>query len=478
MSERVKTVKLGEINAPPLPPRTKEEPSARPLYPFQLLGLREKEDGNVEITAPPLLSKQVHVPLTASHKRSDTLDSGLRQDNRTPEPTEGLSNPSTPVRVRVAHLDDFGPVDSVVASSNLPPHPVSKTKTLDEYFTPAAPKLPPRGISYLKSPSSPMGLQSRSAKSIVSQDSSPKPKSAWSSLKNMYRGMVGQSERPDTEVYIARSQSPTLRVNTSLNSFVPPPPVPKSPVTPTSQTSESHLEQKSLQLTLVDRAVRAFKYRPQEATASLTIQGSTQEFWKGDDDKIYLKEKVLGRGGHGIFYEATDVRTNTKVLVKVLPAQAKAQAKQEQDFNVMMGNLYGKMIVDSSFVGLVLVYFKGYKLEALLQDPRRYDIGVGAYQLYQMGVANLLELYAKGLVHGNPKLRKFIWTSAGRLVLVGYATCKRATSQDEIRDDFQKYCIAVAEALKPHALQGDREAMEARKKALADYNNPSRLIGD
>ena len=128
----------------------------------------------------------------------------------------------------------------------------------------------------------------------------------------------------------------------------------------------------------------------------------------------YRLERLIGKGGMGAVYEATHLKLNHKVAVKVLSGQmfgdpsalrrfereAQALARLSQHPNIVSVHDYGELATEGAF--LVMDLIEGESLGALLKRERRVD-PVRAAAIFEQVLEGLKAAHAAGIVHRDLK---------------------------------------------------------------------------
>ncbi|HEX8162857.1 MAG TPA: protein kinase [Pyrinomonadaceae bacterium] len=128
----------------------------------------------------------------------------------------------------------------------------------------------------------------------------------------------------------------------------------------------------------------------------------------------YRLERLIGKGGMGAVYEATHLKLNHRVALKVLSGQmfgnasalrrfereAQALARLSQHPNIVSVHDYGELQTEGAF--LVMDLIEGESLGALLKRERRLDAARAADIFHQV-LEGLKAAHAAGVVHRDLK---------------------------------------------------------------------------
>ncbi|HEX8070593.1 MAG TPA: protein kinase [Pyrinomonadaceae bacterium] len=160
----------------------------------------------------------------------------------------------------------------------------------------------------------------------------------------------------------------------------------------------------------------------------------------------YRLDRLLGRGGMGAVYEATDERLHRKVAVKLLTGslfgnrdalrrferEAQASARLHHQ-NIVTVHDYGRLSTEGAFLVMELVH--GETFGARLKRERRLAPGVAA-ALFEQMLAGLQAAHEAGVVHRDLKPDNVLLSGDDpqgprvRLLDFGLAKLTRATGGD------------------------------------------------
>lgn len=161
----------------------------------------------------------------------------------------------------------------------------------------------------------------------------------------------------------------------------------------------------------------------------------------------YRLTGLLGQGGFGIVYDATDLRFNRRYAIKaIITSSATAQTQVLEEANILAGHArhfpFMPEIYDTwserDRTFLVMEYVPGPTLADLLDDHGRWT-AAQVEQFMRVTLADLAQLHAAGIIHRDLKPANIKRTAKGTFVLLDFGISKQGGGT-----------LAGARALSPH----------------------------
>ena len=156
---------------------------------------------------------------------------------------------------------------------------------------------------------------------------------------------------------------------------------------------------------------------------------------------------MLGQGGFGIVYDATDLRLNRRYAVKsIITSSATAQKQVLEEANILAGHArhfpFMPEIYDTwserDRTFLVMEYVAGPTLADMLENDGRWT-AAQVEQFLRIILADLAQLHAAGIIHRDLKPANIKRTAKGTFVLLDFGISKQSGGT-----------LAGARALSPH----------------------------
>jgi serine/threonine protein kinase len=152
----------------------------------------------------------------------------------------------------------------------------------------------------------------------------------------------------------------------------------------------------------------------------------------------YRLERLIGRGGMGAVYEATHLKLNHRVAVKILSGrlfgddaalkrfqrEARALARLGQHPNIVAVHDYGELQTEGAF--LVMDFIEGESLAALLKRERRLAPARAA-EIFAQVLEGVGEAHRAGIIHRDLKPENILVSggeAGGRVRLLDFGLAK------------------------------------------------------
>ena len=177
----------------------------------------------------------------------------------------------------------------------------------------------------------------------------------------------------------------------------------------------------------------------------------------------YRLTGLLGQGGFGIVYDATDLRFNRRYAIKaIITSSATAQTQVLEEANILAGHArhfpFMPEIYDTwserDRTFLVMEYVPGPTLADLLDDHGRWT-AAQVEQFMRVTLADLAQLHAAGIIHRDLKPANIKRTAKGTFVLLDFGISKQGGGT-----------LAGARALSPPLFTARTNARSPHRRTL------------
>lgn len=186
-----------------------------------------------------------------------------------------------------------------------------------------------------------------------------------------------------------------------------------------------------------------------------------QPTMKGRQIHQYRIESLLGEGGMGTVYQATDTQLERLVAIKMLHTHLVSQASFMERFRneaLILARLNHPNIAvvysflqDSTDYFMAMEYVEGSSLEALIQQAGALPINV-ATELVRQALEGLAHAHRKGILHRDIKPANLILTPEGSVKLMDFGIAKVAGNQ---RLTQANRIVGTLEYMAPELIQGE-----------------------